>query len=100
MSLNKRKFRVILHTYAELSKSVALVKFAMALQVHYKYKQQVPDESQRKTEGVKVRKKYPAKIPVSFRTLVLNSIWSRDVFDWGCDHREGVICLASKELIV
>ena len=51
----------------------------MALQVHYKYKQQVPDESLRKAEGVKVRKKYPAKIPVSFelvrsqRTLVVTS---------------------------
>ena len=64
---------------AELSKTCAsvAVRCAMALQVHYKYKQQVPDESLRKAEGVKVRKKYPAKIPVSFqlvksqRTLVV-----------------------------
>ena len=49
----------------------------MALQVHYRYKYQVPDESQRKAEGVKVRKKYPAKIPVSF-SLIRFAIYSCD----------------------
>ena len=42
----------------------------MALQVNYKYKNQVPEESQRKAEGIKVKKKYPAKIPVRSICLV------------------------------
>ena len=37
----------------------------MALPVTYKYKTLVSDEAQRKTEGLKVRKRFPAKIPVS-----------------------------------
>ena len=39
----------------------------MALQVTYKYKALVSDEAQRKIEGVKVRRRFPAKIPVSAR---------------------------------
>jgi len=37
----------------------------MALQVHFKYKQANPDLQRRKMEGMKVLKKFPAKIPVS-----------------------------------
>lgn len=40
----------------------------MALHVAYRYKSQVPDLSQRRAEGIKVKKKYPAKIPVSSPT--------------------------------
>ena len=38
---------------------------AMALQVSYRYKTQVTEESQRRLEGIKVKRKFPAKIPVS-----------------------------------
>ena len=37
----------------------------MALQVTYRYKNQVPDEAQRRLEGIKVKRKFTAKIPVS-----------------------------------
>lgn len=37
----------------------------MALQVTYRYKTQVTEESQRRLEGIKVKRKFPAKIPVS-----------------------------------
>ena len=37
----------------------------MALSVAYKYKQQVPEESQRRLEGMKVKRRFPSKIPVS-----------------------------------
>ena len=37
----------------------------MALQVSYRYKTQVTEESQRRLEGIKVKRKFPAKIPVS-----------------------------------
>ena len=37
----------------------------MAVNVAYKYKVQVPDVSQRKVEGLKVKRRYPGKIPVS-----------------------------------
>lgn len=53
-------------TNAELSSLVPGDNvYSMALHVTYRYKSQVPDLSQRRAEGIKVRKKYPAKIPVS-----------------------------------
>ena len=38
----------------------------MALNVAYKYKVQVPEMSQRKLEGLKVKRRYPSKIPVTY----------------------------------
>lgn len=41
----------------------------MALNIAYKYRVQVPEVSQRKLEGLKVKRRYPGKIPVSTFTM-------------------------------
>ena len=42
----------------------------MAVNVAYKYKMQVPEASQRKAEGLKVKRRYPSKIPVSVYSAI------------------------------
>lgn len=44
----------------------------MSLNIAYKYKVQVPEVSQRKLEGLKVKRRYPGKIPVSPGALPLD----------------------------
>lgn len=44
-----------------------MIDTKMACPATFKYKSQVPDEGQRKVEGLKVRRQFPAKIPVSGR---------------------------------
>ena len=39
-------------------------QYSMSLHVTYKFRTNVPDEGQRKMEGIKVKKKFPTKIPV------------------------------------
>ena len=48
----------------------------MVLQVTYRYRNQVPEESLRRSEGIKVKRRFPAKIPVS---VVVNIIISGTV---------------------
>ena len=43
----------------------------MALNITYRYKVQVPEASQRKLEGLKVKRRYPGKIPVSCQIVQL-----------------------------
>ena len=42
-----------------------LLSGVMAVNITYRYKLQVPEVAQRKLEGLKVKRRYPGKIPVS-----------------------------------
>ena len=57
----------------------------MALQVSYRYKTQVTEESQRRLEGIKVKRKFPAKIPVS-NVVVACTVLYISVVSWGEEH--------------
>ena len=65
-----------------------LILEAMALQVSYRYKTQVTEESQRRLEGIKVKRKFPAKIPVSngLRVVVACTVLYISVVSWGEEH--------------
>ena len=46
----------------------------MTLQVTYRYRNQVPDEALRRSEGIKVKRRFPIKIPVRSRAKFVNPV--------------------------
>ena len=65
------------------------------MQVTYRYKTQVPEEAQRRVEGIKVKRKFPAKIPVSKRRLTISASLTRVSHGATIDSRDSILSLLS-----